>query len=86
MSDSTTIAFHSTDGGVVGEDNYSIAQLTYDQDFTIEVPTKDGYRFLGWYDGMDGTGTQYTDANGVGIKTWDKEENTALYAKWEQVA
>ena len=79
-------ATYPTDGGVVGEDNYSIAQLTYDQDFTIEVPTKDGYRFLGWYDGIDGTGTQYTDENGVSVKPWDKEENTALYAKWEQVA
>ena len=81
-----TGASYPAAGGKANENVFETAQLTYDQDFNLVVPTKDGYTFLGWYDGVDGTGTQYTDANGVGIKTWDKEENTALYAKWEQIA
>ncbi|MBO7149358.1 MAG: InlB B-repeat-containing protein, partial [Clostridia bacterium] len=58
-------------------------QLTYGQDFTLGVPTKIGYSFLGWYDAIGGTGTQYTDEFGASVKTWDKEEDVTLYAKWE---
>ena len=60
-------------------------QLTYDQSFTLEVPTMEGYNFLGWYDGVGGTGTQYTDTQGNSVRVWDKEVDTTLYAKWEAV-
>ena len=59
-------------------------QLTYGQNFTLDVPTKVGCSFLGWYDGIGGTGTQYTDQFGASVKTWDKEEDVTLYAKWTE--
>ena len=74
-----------TAGGVATGISLVTEQLTYDQNFTLQVPTQTGYTFMGWYDGEGGTGTQYTDATGASIRTWDKEVNTMLYAKWEAV-
>ena len=60
-----------------------LAQLTYGEVSNISIiPSKLGCNFLGWYDGVDGTGTQYTDAEGNGLRNWDKE-NATLYPKWE---
>ena len=58
------------------------AELNYYENFNLTVPKKDGCIFGGWYDGVDGTGTRYTDANGVSTRVWDKIENTTLYAHW----
>lgn len=74
------------DGGVITDDILVTKSLTYDQAFTLDVPTKEDYAFAGWYDGEGGTGTQYTDATGAGVRTWDKETDTVLYAKWEEIA
>ena len=51
----------------------------------IEVPTKLGYAFGGYFDGKDGTGTKYYYSSGKGAKKWDKAENTTLYAKWTPI-
>lgn len=45
------------------------------------VPTKDGFVFNGFYDQAEG-GTQYYSSDCVGIKEWDKDENSTLYAHW----
>lgn len=45
------------------------------------VPTKDGFVFNGFYDQAEG-GTQYYSSDCVGIKVWDKDENSTLYAQW----
>ena len=50
----------------------------------IQVPTKSGYSFLGYYD--DATaGTQYYKADGTCAKVWDKEVDTTLYAHWKSL-
>ena len=49
-----------------------------------DLPTKDGYDFDGFYDAETG-GTQYIGADGVCVKTWDKERggwSTNLYAQY----
>lgn len=65
------------------------ASITTSGGDSIEMPAdpeKSGFVFDGWYDGEGGTGTQYTDATGAGVRTWDKETDTVLYAKWEEIA
>ena len=46
------------------------------------MPTKTGYTFGGYYTSTGGAGTQYYTANGSSARSWDKTENTILYAKW----
>ena len=72
-------------GGVSSGEFIVTDELTYGQSFTLEIPTKEGYRFLGWYDGEAGSGTQYTDENGVSVRDWDKDADAMLYAKWELI-
>lgn len=57
--------------------------VTFGSSFTLASDiSRTGYSFAGWYDGIGGTGTQYTDADGHSVRVWDKAENTTLYAKW----
>ena len=47
---------------------------------------KDGYKFQGFYDAVNGDGTKYYNADGTSAHTWDKntEEGTTLYAYYEK--
>ena len=53
--------------------------VTYDQSFSLPVATRTLYTFTGWYL----NGTQITDANGIGLKTWTHTENSTLTAGWQ---
>ena len=48
----------------------------------IELPTRDGYDFAGYFTGANGSGTKYYNANGSSAKNWDKTATTTLYANW----
>ena len=49
------------------------------------LPTKTGYKFDGYWDGENGTGTQYYNAEGISVLNWDKtSDNVTLFAKWVQ--
>ena len=47
---------------------------------TLKNPSKDGYRFSGWYETKDFSGTRIT-----GWKAGEKSANVTLYAKWRDV-
>ena len=60
----------------------SSATVVFGQEFTLEVPAYEGYRFLGWF---DAAGTQYTDDSGKSLSVWNVAEDTALYAHWRRI-
>ncbi|MBR6550262.1 MAG: InlB B-repeat-containing protein [Paludibacteraceae bacterium] len=75
---SYTITF-DLEGGTGGTSTLTVqyeAQLP-----NITIPTKAGHLFLGYYNGDNGTGTQYYDASGKGLKPMPAN-NLTLYAKW----
>ena len=45
-------------------------------------PSRTGYTFQGYYTGTGGSGTQYYNANGASVRSWDKTADTTLYAYW----
>lgn len=54
---------------------------------TVTPPTaKNGYAFMGYWDGADGSGTQYYKADGTSKRTWNKntESATTLYAFYKK--
>ncbi len=58
--------------------------VTYDTEYPdLPVPVRNGYQFLGWYLGVNGTGTAITDASGnsEGVKVIETGTH-ALYAFW----
>ena len=77
----STITFDK-EGGSSGSDG---ATGTYGSAMpSITAPTRTGYDFGGYWDGDNGTGNQYYNANGTSAATWNKdtESATKLYAKW----
>ncbi len=62
-------------------------KVSFNENFTLPVPTvKEDKRwiFCGWFKDPGGTGEQYTNELGEGLKTWTKEETVTAYAYWVQ--
>ena len=68
---------------VGGEVSKNTATVTYDSNFTLEVPTRLGYTFLGWYDGTGNSAVAYTDETGKSLGKWNLTEGITLFAKWQ---
>lgn len=60
--------------------------VTYTQAMpTITPPTAaNGYCFMGYWDGTEGTGTQYYKADGTSARTWNKTSNATLHAYFKK--
>lgn len=65
------------DGGVNAEGNP--ATYTASDLIALQVPTKEGYEFKGWYTTADFSGDAVVEING------ETKADIALYAKWEQL-
>lgn len=78
----TTVSFNQN-GGDGGQTSSLTATYGSAMPTPITKPTKDGYRFDGYYESSGGTGTKYYNADGTSATNWDKEDATwTLYAKW----
>ncbi len=49
---------------------------------SITPPTKTNALFVGYYTGINATGTQYIHSNGNGARAWDLTTSETLYASW----
>ncbi len=47
----------------------------------VQIPQKDGYTFIGYFEATDG-GFQWYNANGECTVNWDKQSGATLYAHW----
>ena len=69
-----------------GTGGSSTATATYNATVpNISVPTRVGYTFGGYYTGTNGSGTQYYNSSGTGLRTWTTDSDTTLYAKWTAI-
>lgn len=75
VAEQYTITFN-TDGGAFVET--PISSYIYGTTTTLPVPTKNGYKFEGWYDNAEFTGTALTEISDRAIG--DK----VFYAKWRK--
>ena len=81
-ANSYTITFDQN-GGSGGTTSISVV---YDGNPSqITPPSRTGYIFGGYYTAQNGGGTQYYNATGVGVKSWDVPSNTTLYAYWSEI-
>lgn len=68
-------------GGTGGDDSVVV---TYGRFIpSVDVPTKPGYKFNGYWTNSDGTGTQYYASTGESTQIWDIESKKTLYASWK---
>ena len=65
----------------------STITATYDSAMpSITIPTRPGYKFLGYWDtSATSGGTQYYTSTGASARTWNKTSNTTLFARWELI-
>lgn len=74
----------TTDGGEVDTQTGSV---TYTEDYRLAVPTNTdtSKTFVGWYELPNGTGKQYTDAQGYSLEPWGDVTDKTLYPCWISV-
>ena len=51
----------------------------------ISIPTKTGYRFLGYYSNSNGKGIKYYNSNGTSTNYYDYYTTKTLYALWTPI-
>jgi uncharacterized repeat protein (TIGR02543 family) len=73
---------YNANGGTVSPTSSSVV---YGTSYTLAVPVRAGYNFVGWYTEAGGTGTQLTYANGAGLAPWAAASNTTVHAGWASV-
>jgi uncharacterized repeat protein (TIGR02543 family) len=78
---SRTVTYNANGGTVSPSSATVVTSLNY----TLAVPTRDGYSFGGWYSAVDAggnvMGTQLTGASGASLANWEGGDAT-VYAKW----
>ena len=65
-----------------GEPLGQVDSVVYDAPFTLPIPVREGYYFMGWHVGE----TPVTDGQGKGLDTWQRPQDTTLTAKWADSA
>lgn len=73
-ANSYRVTFDGAGGSAVDE-----AQVTFGEEFSLEVPTRVGYTFVGW---KTADGVAVTDDRGVGTGEWGIAEDVVLTAAW----
>ena len=69
-------------GGTGGDDE--VVAIYGDAMPTATMPTRTGYNFLGYFDETSG-GKQYYDVDGTSTSTYDKMNDSTLYAQWDPI-
>lgn len=64
-----------------GVEDLEAKTVTFDEDFSFPIPTKNGYIFRGWY--LEGAGYLLTNENGISLKNWDIPNNATVIAQWQ---
>ena len=80
MPNNYVITFNAVGGEVCN----ATATVTYDAEYTLEVPVRPGYTFLGWYDGTGNSAVAYTDETGKSLGKWNLTDGIPLYAQWQE--
>ncbi|MBQ3572136.1 MAG: InlB B-repeat-containing protein, partial [Clostridia bacterium] len=65
------------------EDESETVTVTYDSAFTLPVPEKTGYTFLGWYEDINDNGVLDEGEKVEGLTTWNIARNITLTPIWE---
>ena len=77
---SIAVGFDSKGSTDYPASSVDLAHVTYGtDDFCLNVPTREGFKFLGWYYGT----IAFTDASGNAVRKWDLPEDAVLHAVWE---
>ncbi len=60
---------------------FGSATLLEGEEYSLDVPTRTGYQFLGWYDSVSDKALTDSSGTSAGL-TWSQEYSSELYAMW----
>ena len=77
------VTFNTNDGELPnGETN---AQIEINRSYTLPVPVREHYQFMGWYTSYNGEAIRLTTETGNSTSSWYIEQDTTVYATWEEI-
>ena len=65
--------------------NESTLQIAVGANYTMPIPVREHYDFTGWYANYDGEAIRLTNETGNSTRSWYIEQDTTVYATWEEV-
>lgn len=75
-ANSYTVTLNANGGTLSGNNTKSV---TYDSSYSLGVPSRTGYTFIGW----TLSGDQITNANGNSFSVWNDTRDQTVVASWE---
>lgn len=60
-------------------------KVSYNEKYTLDVPKKTGYKFLGYFDGEDDSANLIVDADGKCVNRYKEKGGTTVYARFELI-
>lgn len=81
---SYTVTYDPDSEGTVDHESDTV---TFTENFQLAVPvTEDtSLSFVGWYDGVNGQGTQLTDSSGQSLAPWSNVGDLTVYPYWVSI-
>ncbi|MDY2902472.1 MAG: leucine-rich repeat protein [Bacilli bacterium] len=58
--------------------------IGYGESFQYPVPVKEGYIFIGWFDGNESDSLQYSNEKGESLFDWNNNDSIVLFARFEK--
>ena len=79
------ISFDTNGGNGGQKDSVNVVYGDKLPKISTEIPTRENYVFMGWYDNKDYlNGIQYYDSKCLGVTNYYKNSNITLYAGWSK--
>jgi uncharacterized repeat protein (TIGR02543 family) len=78
----TYTVIYNANGGSVSPAQTTV---TYGASYSLDVPTRAGYTFHGWYAVVDGANIYLTDETGAGLEPWTITVDITVNAIWNKL-
>ncbi|MDR1784929.1 MAG: InlB B-repeat-containing protein, partial [Spirochaetaceae bacterium] len=82
MANTYTVTYSTADGCTVSAPSKTV---TCGASYTLDVPTRGGDLFYGWYALVNGTDIRLTDGAGAGLEPWAIAADVAVTAGWAEL-
>lgn len=74
--------YYNYEGGSYS-DNRTYDEVTFDSEYQLIIPTRQGYTFLGWFANNGEDEVCISDEKGVSLSPYSKTDSITVYAKWD---
>jgi uncharacterized repeat protein (TIGR02543 family) len=84
VSSDTILATYDYQGATSSQTVYN-REMVVGESYTLVVPQKTGYTFIGWYSQAQGKGTKFTNSDGASLSNWATTTSITVYAYFQAI-